>query len=62
MHNIESIFFFLLVFSILVVLKNLTKFVSTLLQNEPKPLVLSDRELINLGLTLSYIITYIIYS
>jgi len=62
MHNIESIFFFIYVFTLLVVSKNILRFISTLLQKEPKPLVYSDRGLIILGLSLSYIITYITHS
>lgn len=60
MHNIETIYLFIFVFTILVTLRNVAKFVSALLQKEPKPLVYSNRELIFLGLSLSYIITYII--
>lgn len=60
MLNIESIFVFVLIFSTLVTLKNVFKFIGALLQKEPRPLVLSNRELIFLGLSLSYIITYII--
>ena len=59
MLNIESIYFFIFVFTILVSLKNVTKFISALLQKEPKPLVYSNRELIFLGLSISYIITYL---
>ncbi len=61
MHNIESIYFFILVFTILVSLKNVLKFMSALLQREPKPLDYSNRELIFLGLSVSYIITYIFF-
>jgi hypothetical protein len=60
MHNIETIYLFVFVFTILVSLKNVTKFIGALLQKEPKPLVYSNRELIFLGLSISYIITYII--
>lgn len=60
MLNIESIFVFVLIFSTLVALKNVFKFLGALLQKEPRPLVLSNRELIFLGLSLSYIITYIV--
>lgn len=60
MHNIETIYLFIFVFTILVTLKNVAKFISALLQKEPKPLVYSNRELIIYGLSLSYIITYII--
>jgi hypothetical protein len=59
MHNIETIYFFIFVFTILVSLKNVTKFIGALLQKEPKPLVYSSRELIFLGLAVSYIITYL---
>ena len=61
MHNIESIYFFILVFTILVSLKNVLKFMGALLQREPKPLDYSNRELIILGLSISYIITYIFF-
>jgi hypothetical protein len=60
MHNIGTIYLFIFVFTILVTLKNVTKFLRALLQKEPKPLVYSNRELIFLGLSLSYIITYLI--
>jgi hypothetical protein len=60
MHNIGTIYFFIFVFTILVVLKNITKFISALLSSEPKKLVYSNRELIFLGLSLSYLITYIL--
>jgi len=42
-------------------LKNVLKFMGALLQREPKPLDYSNRELIILGLSISYIITYILY-
>ena len=61
MHNIESLYFFILVFTILVSLKNVLKFMGALLQREPKPLDYSNRELIFLGLSISYIITYIFF-
>ena len=60
MFNIESIYFFVFVFTILVVLRTAKKFVSSLLQNPPKQLVMSNGELILNGLALSYILTYII--
>ena len=61
MHNIESVFFFIFIFTILVTLKNVTKFVGALLQKNPQPLVYSNRELINLGLCVSYILTYLTF-
>jgi hypothetical protein len=60
MHNIDAIYLFIFVFTILVSLKNVTKFVSALLQKEPKPMVYSNRELILLGVSISYIITYLL--
>lgn len=60
MHNIETIYLFIFVFTILVTLKNVTKFISALLQKDPKPIIYSNRELILFGLSLSYLITYII--
>lgn len=59
MNNLNAIYFFIFVFTILVSLKNLTKFVGALLQREPKPLVYSDKELMALALSISYIITYL---
>jgi hypothetical protein len=60
MLNIESIYYFIFVFSILVLLKNIAKLcISALLTDEPKPFVLSDRELILLGISISYFLTYI---
>lgn len=60
MHNIESIYLFIFVFTILVLIKNITKFIGALLSKNPKPLVYNNRELIFLGLSLSYFITYIL--
>jgi hypothetical protein len=60
MHKIETIYLFLFVFSILVSLKGFIKFLSALLQKDPKPLVFSNRELLYLGASISYLITYII--
>jgi hypothetical protein len=60
MHNIDAIYLFIFVFTILVSLKNVTKFVGALLQKEPKPMVYSNRELILLGVSISYIITYLL--
>ena len=62
MHNIDSIFYFTFTFSILVILRILIKFLSSLLQKEPKPIVLSNRELILIGLSISYFFTYLNYN
>jgi len=60
MHNIDTIYLFIFVFTILVSLNNVTKFLSALLQKDPKPMVYSNRELIFLGISISYIITYLL--
>jgi hypothetical protein len=62
MLNISTIFFFVFVFTILVVIKNAFKFIGTLLQKEPHPMVMSNGELIILGLSISYIITYFYFN
>jgi hypothetical protein len=59
MHNIDTIYLFIFVFTILVTLLNVLKFLRALLQKEPKPLVLSNRELILLGISISYLVTYL---
>ena len=59
MHNIENVYTFIFVFSIFVTLRNVGRFISALLQKEPQPLNYTNRELIFLGLSLSYIITYL---
>jgi hypothetical protein len=60
MHNIDTIYLFIFVFTILVSLNNVTKFLSALLQKDPRPMVYSNRELILLGISISYIITYLL--
>jgi len=60
MHNIDTIYLFIFVFTILVTLLNVLKFLRALLQKEPKPLVLSNRELFLLGASISYLITYLL--
>lgn len=61
MQNIDAIFFFIFVFSLLVFFKNLMKFIGSLFHSNPKKIVLSNRELITLALSISYLITYIFY-
>jgi hypothetical protein len=62
MYNIESIFLYLFIFSVLTVLRTVFRFIGTLLQNQPERIVLSNRVLIYLGLSMSYIITFLIKS
>ena len=59
MHNIDTIYFFIFVFTILVSLLNVFKLLRALLQKEPQPLVLGNRELLLLGVSISYLITYL---
>jgi hypothetical protein len=60
MNNIDSLFLFLNIFSILLVLRVVYRFISALLSNPPIKLIMGNRELIFLGIALSYIITYYI--
>lgn len=60
MNNVDSIYFFIFIFTTLVFLRNINKVVSTLVQKEIKPIKFSNRELITLGLSISYIITFLI--
>lgn len=62
MYKMESIFLFVFIFSVLTVLRTVFKYLSALLQSQPEKVVLSNGVLINLGLTMSYIITYLIKS
>ena len=55
-----AVAYFLLSFSILSFIRLGSNFISSLLSNPPKPLVLNNRELIYHGLTISYIITFFI--
>lgn len=59
MLNINVILFFLFIFSILVLLRTFFKYIGALLHKEPKQVLISGRELISLGLSISYIVTYI---
>ena len=59
MNNINTIYFFIFVFTILVSLLNVFKLLRALLQKEPQPLVLGNRELLLLGVSISYLITYL---
>lgn len=59
MNNLNTLFFFILVFTLLVFLKSLGKMIGALLHGQPLVLVFGDRELIILAISISYIITYI---
>jgi len=60
MFNLQAICLFIFVFTTLVLLKNFTKIIIALLPKDPKPIVYGKWEIIFLGLSISYIITYII--
>lgn len=62
MLNISTLFFFVFVFTILIVIRNTFKFIGALLQKEPHPMVMSNGELILFGLSISYIITYLYFN
>jgi hypothetical protein len=48
-------------FSILVVVKNLANFIMKLMVSTPKEYNIGPKELILLGVSISYILTYLIY-
>jgi hypothetical protein len=60
MHNTESIFLFIFIFSVLVISRITLKLVSALLQNPPVKVEIGSRELILIGFCVSYILTYFI--
>ncbi len=60
MTNINTIYLFVFVFSLIAVFRVVFRFIVSLLQSEPKKFVLNGRETIFFGLFLSYIITYLI--
>lgn len=51
---------FLFVFSIMGIIRTAANFVSSLLSDPPKPLNLTNREVIINGLFFSYVVTFII--
>lgn len=60
MYNLETLFLFLNIFAILTVLRVIYRFISALLSNPPTRLIMNNRELIFLGISLAYTITYFI--
>lgn len=59
MLNQEFLFFFTFIFTILVCVKSFVKFLGFIVQKEPQPIIFTNRELLFLGLSISYLITYI---
>lgn len=62
MLNQNALFFFINIFSILIILKNIVKFLGTLSQKNPQPMDISGRELLYFGMAVSYIITYFYFN
>jgi hypothetical protein len=60
MYNLDTIFLFIFIFTILFVSRIIFRFVSALSKNPPEQFILSGRELIFFGLSLSYILTFLI--
>lgn len=60
MTNIESLFLFTFIFTSLTILKVVFRFTRALLQDPPQPFMISNRELVFLGLSVSYFLTYLI--
>jgi hypothetical protein len=59
MGNIDTIFFFVFTFSLLVSLRLVIKTLLLLLEKTPKKLILNKSELFFYGIMMSYTITYI---
>ena len=60
MTNIETIYLFVFIFSTILLVRTSLKFIISLLQTKPEKMVLSNREILFNGLSLSYLITYLI--
>jgi hypothetical protein len=59
MLNLNTLFFFTLVFTLFVSLRGIGKIVGSLLNGEPLIISMSNKELIYFALSISYVITYI---
>jgi hypothetical protein len=60
MVNINTLFLFIFIFSILTITRNFVKIISAVLREIPEKVHHSNMALISNGLALSYILTYII--
>jgi hypothetical protein len=60
MSNLDTLYLFVFIFSMLTVLRTVFRFIVSLLQEVPQKMVLSNRELIFLAISISYCLTYII--
>jgi hypothetical protein len=60
MTNISTIYLFVFVFSASLLTRTTFKFIISLLQENPERMVMSSREILINGLSISYLITYLI--
>ena len=60
MYSLDTLFLFINIFSILFVTRVFYRFISALFSNPPQKLIITNRELITLGISLAYTITYFI--
>jgi len=60
MSNLDTLYLFVFIFSVLTVLRTVFRFIVSLLQEVPQKLVLNSRELLILSISISYCLTYII--
>lgn len=54
-------FIYFFIFSLISLTRFIFNFISVLLSNPPRPFILSENSIIYHGITLSYVITFIIY-
>jgi len=59
MISMTSILFFIAIFTSLIVIRLVFRLISSLLSNPPQKLVIGIWELFMIGLSISYLITYI---
>jgi hypothetical protein len=60
MNNINTIFLFVFIFSLLTVLRTVARIMSSLFSNPPKKFEWYRGELVYLGLAITYCLTYLI--
>ena len=60
MSDLNTIYLFVFIFSILIVVKTVGRIISSLFSLQPKLIVWGRGELLYLGLSIAYCITYII--
>lgn len=60
MYTIDAIFLFVFIFALLNVSRLVFRFIIALTKNPPEQFTLNGRELMFFGLSLSYILTYLI--